>query len=225
MCGRFVVAHTGIELAAHYKTNNQDFEFSPSFNIAPTQLVPVVVSTSKDFLNPELHLARWGLIPSWSKEIPKVAMFNARIETLLEKPSFRDAALLNRCIVPASGYYEWQQADRKIPTYISTAELINLAGIFSWWKNLDGEFVLSVSILTKPSSKNLAQIHPRNPVFIPAQMTQSWLDRSISTSREVLNSLSEASDTVASNLGFHEVSSRVGAVKNNDPGLILELKN
>ena len=115
MCGRFSAAYTFREIKVRWNLQG-DFSFEPRYNIAPSQSVPVIIQGAHGF---EAKLMKWGLVPSWSKE-PSVGnrMINARAETLLEKPSFRDLVERRRCVVPADGFYEWRrEGNRKVPIW------------------------------------------------------------------------------------------------------------
>lgn len=232
MCGRFVIAKELSGITELFELDEVPENYSPvSFNIAPTQQVPIIVEREIESLpSRELHPARWGLIPSWAKEV-STPLFNARIETALEKPSFREATEKKRCAIPASGYFEWQASDAgKRPFYIHPAEgMLAFAGIYSWWRDPSkaasdpARWVLSCSILTKDSSPALSGIHDRNPVFLSEDNLAAWLAPDYQTTPELLTALSKESDLVAQELSFHEVSSKVGQVSVNSPELIQPL--
>ena len=203
--------------------------YSPlSYNIAPTQQVPIIVEIEVEAVpSRQLHPARWGLIPSWAKEV-STPLFNARIESALEKPSFREATQKKRCAIPASGYFEWKATDSgKQPFYIHPSEgMLAFAGIYSWWRdpakqaNDPTRWVLSCSILTKDSAPALSSIHDRNPVFLSEDNLSAWLAPDYQTTPELLAALGKESDLVASELVYRPVSSKVGQVSANSPELI-----
>jgi len=123
MCGRFVIAKELSGITELFELDEVPENYSPlSYNIAPTQQVPIIVELEIDAVpSRQLHQARWGLIPSWAKEV-STPLFNARIESALEKPSFKEATQKKRCAIPASGYFEWQATDSgKQPFYIHPA--------------------------------------------------------------------------------------------------------
>ena len=133
MCGRYVLDPTD-KFYNRFQIENRLDELGPRYNIAPTQIVPVVISKSPN----RVMLMKWGLIPHWAKD-PKIGykMINARIETLKEKPSFRDALINRRCIIPASGFYEWKETkDGNSPYYIHSKDnpLIGFAGLMMFGK-------------------------------------------------------------------------------------------
>ena len=229
MCGRFVVARERDDLIDLFELE----ELAPgsdilSYNIAPTQQVPIVVEREVDGMpSRQMHPARWGLLPSFAKDLSGPPLFNARIETVLEKPSFKEAALLKRCVIPASGYFEWTQTEPKTPIYIHPPEgMLGFAGIYWWWRDPQKSatdptrWVLTCSILTKDSAPNLAAIHDRNPVMLSPDSLAAWMAPDFETSSELLLALQAESDEVAQELSFHQVSKAVGSVSNNSPELI-----
>ncbi len=231
MCGRFVIARERDDLAELFEIENLEISTSiVSFNIAPTQAVPIVVEREIDGMpSRELHPARWGLLPSFAKDLSGPPLFNARIETALEKPSFKEATLHKRCVVPASGYFEWTKTD-KTPLYIHPPEgMLGFAGIYWWWRDPQkaqsdpSRWVLTCSILTKDSAPSLAEIHDRNPVMLSPDSLAAWMAPDFETTPELLFALSRESDMVADELEFYEVSKAVGSVRNNSPELILPI--
>ena len=231
MCGRFVIARERDDLAELFEIENLEISTSiVSFNIAPTQAVPIVVEREIDGMpSRELHPARWGLLPSFAKDLSGPPLFNARIETALEKPSFKEATLHKRCVIPASGYFEWTKTD-KTPLYIHPPEgMLGFAGIYWWWRDPQkaqsdpSRWVLTCSMLTKDSAPSLAEIHDRNPVMLSPDSLAAWMAPDFETTPELLFALSRESDMVADELEFYEVSKAVGSVRNNSPELILPI--
>lgn len=230
MCGRFVIAKELNGITELFELDEVPENYSPiSYNIAPTQPVPIIVEREIEGMpSRELHLARWGLIPSWAKEPGQTPLFNARIETVLEKPSFQEAALAKRCAVVASGYFEWQATGAgKQPLYIYPPEgMLAFAGIYWWWRDPKKDaadptrWVLTCSILTKDSAPALSEIHDRNPVFLSSENISAWLAPGYETSSELLQALGDESDEVAEILEYHRVSNAVGQVGNNSADLI-----
>lgn len=231
MCGRFVIARERDDLAELFEIENIEVPSSiVSYNIAPTQAVPIVVEREIDGMpSRELHPARWGLLPSFAKDLSGPPLFNARIETALEKPSFKDATMHKRCVIPASGYFEWSKTD-KTPLYIHPPEgMLGFAGIYWWWRDPQktqtdpSRWVLTCSILTKDSAPILAEIHDRNPVMLSPDSLAAWMAPDFETTPELLIALARESDMVAGELEFFEVSKAVGSVSNNSPELILPI--
>jgi len=230
MCGRFVVAKEVGGITELFELDEVPKDYDPiSYNVAPTQQIGMIVEREIEGVPArELHLARWGLIPHWSKELPSAPLFNARSESVLEKPSFRDSALKKRCAIPASGYFEWQTvAGSKKPLYIHPADgMLAFAGIYSWWRDPSKDqsdplrWQLTCSILTKAASPALNEIHDRSPILLSPENLGSWLAPDYETSNELVAALGQESDELAASLEFYEVSGAVGSVSNNNPSLI-----
>ncbi len=178
MCGRFALFAPGQEVGAQFAVAI-DHDLAPRYNIAPTQPVAAVRLDGKTGAR-ELTYFHWGLIPSWAKD-PKIGsrMINARSETAAEKPSFRAAFKRRRCLIPASGFYEWQKIGQgKQPVFIRGAneQLLGLAGLWEIWHSSDGSVVESCTILTTEPNELLAPIHNRMPVIVAPQDYSMWLD-------------------------------------------------
>lgn len=240
MCGRFVVARSMGELLTIFEADEIVGEMpSISYNVAPTQNIAVLVDRSfqKDEtgapvgeLNREFHSARWGLVPRWAKSVEGAPLINGRIETILEKPSFKDSVARRRCVIPASGYYEWHVATdgTKQPFYIHAGDdgVFALAGLYEWWldpnkaKDDPSRWLLSATTLTKHTAPELAHIHDRNPVLLNAETFDAWIDPHVEGDRELLAAIAEGSDQVASEALFHKVGQDVGKVRINEPSLI-----
>jgi len=171
MCGRFTLAANADQLAAYLGVELPEL-YMPRFNIAPT--TPVLAKTAA-----ELTFFSWGLVPGWSRDINiGNRMFNARSETVAEKPSFRNAFKRRRCLLPASGFYEWKSgADGKQPYYCHLErELFMFAGIWEHWSDSMGNELQSCAILTAESSGAMSRLHPRMPVVLREDMRVIWLD-------------------------------------------------
>lgn len=232
MCGRFVVAEVGSELVGVLRVDVESDDLpEPSYNIAPTSRVAIVLDSAKtDPPTRRLEPARWGLVPAWAKDLSIGARaFNARSEELEDKPMFRRALEKRRAIVPASGYYEWKKVgDQKIPHYIHPADGSPLffAGLYEWWKDPSkpdddpDKWVLSFTILTRDSIGNLGSIHDRMPLFLDVDHADAWLDTATDNVRDVLDAAIDAAPAVAETLDDHVVSKAVGNVRNNYPELL-----
>ncbi|NYE20565.1 SOS response-associated peptidase [Microbacterium immunditiarum] len=232
MCGRFVVAEVGSELVGVLRVDVESDDLpEPSYNIAPTSRVAIVLDSAKtDPPTRRLEPARWGLVPAWAKDLSIGARaFNARSEELEDKPMFRRALEKRRAIVPASGYYEWKKVgDQKIPHYIHPADGSPLffAGLYEWWKDPakpdddPDKWVLSFTILTRDSIGNLGSIHDRMPLFLDVDHADAWLDTATDNVRDVLDAAIDAAPAVADTLDNHVVGKAVGNVRNNSPELI-----
>lgn len=193
-----------------------------SWNVAPTDRVPIVVEPSpRDDAPParRLESAMWGLVPSWAKDPTGAARaINARSETVASKPTFQTAVARRRALVPADGWYEWRKPERT-PFYVHGAGLA-FAGIYEWWRDGDGPWLLSTSILTAPSVGALADLHERMPVVLPRELWDAWLDPDTVGDQELVDdAVASASDAVGL-LTMHEVSKAVGNVRNDGAELI-----
>lgn len=177
MCGRFCIIDDIDKICQRFNCTTVEMDFQPRFNVAPSQEVPVV--TSGQGQN-QLKIMRWGLIPYWATDM-KIGsrLINARIETISEKPAFRSSFRHRRCIVPASGYFEWQKNGReKIPYCIvnESEELFGMAGLWDRWQNEVGQELLSFSIVTTEAAKAVNLIHNRMPFILNQEQEQLWLD-------------------------------------------------
>jgi putative SOS response-associated peptidase YedK len=241
MCGRFVVARAIGELVTIFEVDEIVGEMPVvSYNVAPTQQIAILVDRSFEKaedgspigeLSREFHSARWGLVPRWSKGPGASApLINGRIESILEKPSFKESMVRRRCVIPASGYYEWHVAadGTKQPYYIHAGDngVFALAGLYEWWldpsKTSDdsGRWLLSATTLTKDSAPELAHIHDRNPLLLTPDTFDAWIDPHIEGDSELLAAISEGSDQVAAEALFQKVGPEVGKVSNNNADLI-----
>jgi putative SOS response-associated peptidase YedK len=175
MCGRFSLTPK-IEHVIEKLNIINSIEFAPSYNIAPSQTVPVV-----RYINNQLVISamRWGLIPFWMKELPKSTnLINARSDTLASKPSFRTAYKKRRCLIPADGYYEWQKVgDAKQPYYIQlkTKEIFTFAGLWEQWQG-ESQIIESCTIITTDGNDDMKSIHHRMPVIIAQDQYQHWFE-------------------------------------------------
>lgn len=179
MCGRFTIAIT-VGLAERFSATAPPEPYRPRFNIAPTQDVPVVVSGSdRADKKREIVMMRWGLIPFFAKEPGTWSTINARSETAAERPAFRGALKDRRCLVPATGFYEWQNyRGGKTPFYITRRDrnLFSFAGLFDCWQPPGGsEVVRSFTILTRPAASWIVPVHDRMPVILPLAGEDTWL--------------------------------------------------
>ncbi len=177
MCGRFARIVSSKKLREKYRLKENP-QLDDRYNIAPTQPVAAVRATDE---GRELALVRWGLIPSWSKDAKIGYKFiNARSETVAEKPSFRSAFKQRRCLIPASGFYEWQKqgTGSKQPYFICPreGELFSFAGLWERWHDPEGEEVETCTILTTTANDLMKPIHDRMPVILDPSSEEQWLD-------------------------------------------------
>lgn len=197
----------------------------PSWNVAPTQDAERL---DEDSINRHLLVGRWGLVPSWAKDI-KIGskLINARSETILDKPSFRKAALKRRAIIPAEGYYEWQKTEdgKKIPNYLYSEKepLLGFAGLYEFWPDPQvpeddpGRWLLSCTVLTTTTQDALGHVHDRSPVIVRRDLFGEWLNPDMTGKAEVQSLLDSLPEPV---LTPRIVSTRVNRVGNNGPELI-----
>ena len=153
---------------------HSELHLSPRYNIAPTQSVPVIL---EEHGLRKMESRLWGLIPFWARE-PGRGLINARSETVEEKPSFRHAFRSRRCLIPASGFYEWKRENgRKQPYYIRVKSGLPMAfaGLWEQWNSPDGEKVLTCAILTVSANALMEEIHQRMPVIVPPSNAGEWL--------------------------------------------------
>jgi putative SOS response-associated peptidase YedK len=220
MCGRFVITSPPAALRLIFGYLEQP-NFPPRHNIAPTQPVPVVIleNGARHF-----RLMRWGLLPAWVKDPRKFTLLiNARAETVKEKPAFKNAMKRRRCLIPADGYYEWQlSGTRKRPHFIHRRDCapLGLAGLAETWIGPNGEELDTVAIVTAPASADLSVLHHRVPVTIAADDFDRWLDCSaydVEAAMALLHAPHEGE------FAWHEVSTRVNRVANDDAQLILPI--
>ena len=182
MCGRFTLASELEQLSEHFGDLQLELEFSPRYNITPTQDVAVIANTSEVGGGHKVEFYHWGLIPSWAKD-PKIGsrMINARSETLTDKPSFRSAYKRRRCLILADGYYEWQTVPgekSKQPIYIrlKSQNPFAFAGLWEEWKaNYMEKALRSCTIITCSSNSYLEEFHHRMPVILPKDAYAQWL--------------------------------------------------
>ncbi|MCB8923760.1 MAG: SOS response-associated peptidase [Ardenticatenaceae bacterium] len=178
MCGRFALLTPGEIIAKAFAIDTIPEPLPPRYNIAPTQPV-LAVRLSPHNQQREFALFRWGLVPSWSKDIKIGArMINARAETAAEKPSFRTSFKRRRCLIPASGFYEWQKVNgRKQPMYIypENGGIFAFAGLWEYWQSADGSELQTCTILTTTPNDLMASIHNRMPVIVEPADFDMWL--------------------------------------------------
>lgn len=178
MCGRYTLHHDDAELSSHFSV---DFgKVVPRYNLAPTERVRFIFSNADE--RRQAGVARWGLVPHWSKTgTTETPLFNARSETVLQKSAFRDAFIRGRCLVPASGWYEWKRDGLGKQPYhlrLETGEPFAFAGLFDVWRGDEDTRLVSCTILTTAAPKELRWLHERMPVVMDYDHYDRWLDRS-----------------------------------------------
>lgn len=225
MCGRFVSKAKKEEIEKEFKVEitGEDF-IVPRYNIAPTQLIAAI--TEIENLR-EISLFKWGLIPKWAKdESMGSKLINARAETVHEKPSFRDAFRSRRCIIPASGFYEWQKTSKgaKQPFYfyLKGKEIFGFAGLWEeWLDKQSGEITESCTIITTEANDVLKPVHDRMPVILKPESYEEWLNPKIKDTAKLQNLLVPFPPNEMSS---HAVSRAVNSPSEDAPELILNSK-
>jgi putative SOS response-associated peptidase YedK len=195
--------------------------FPPRHNVAPTQPVPIVrmVEGRREFA-----LVRWGLIPAWVKDPRGFSLLiNARGESALDKPAFRNAMKRRRCLFPADGFYEWKrEGERKRPYFVrlKSGQPMAFAGLWESWSGPNGEELETAAIVTTTASRSIAHIHDRMPVIVAPEAFDFWLDPNVdaTTAAAVIAPAPDAA------LEAYEVSSAVNRTANDSPNLLEPLR-
>jgi len=188
MCGRYVIAF-GPETLVRGFSATRVVPFPPRWNVAPQSQVPVIRETREGERVAELM--RWGLVPHWAED-ERIGhrLNNARAESMADKPSFRQAVRRRRCIIPASGFYEWQvagaaQRGAKQPWYISPSgeACFAFAGLFEAWRAAgsadDSDWLVTCCVVTTAANALMVPIHDRMPLILPREHWGPWLDRGL----------------------------------------------
>ena len=179
MCGRYSLKADLEDIQQRFELMTSDFDYSPKYNIAPTQ--PILTVTNGE--GRRASYMRWGLIPSWAKSSSVGnRLINARAETVAERNSFRTALTRRRCLVLADGFYEWQRegkSRRPMRIVMKSGEPFAFAGLWDSWRDPQGEIVRSCTIITTDANEFLNPIHNRMPVILPREMESFWLDHDV----------------------------------------------
>jgi len=214
MCGRFALESSAEELAGYFEVEVPEMYLN-RYNIAPT--TPVLARTEQ-----ALTFFSWGLVPGWARDV-KIGykMFNARAETIVEKPSFRSAFKRRRCLVPATGFYEWKaEAGGKQPYFCHLGHrLFSFAGIWEHWQDPMGNELQSCAILTTESVGEMRSVHQRMPVVIREQDHALWMDHSSEQTDDALVCISQLDN----NFELYPVSKKVNSAANDSADLVQAL--
>ena len=222
MCGRFILTLDPIELREAFDLGEFPPEWLPRYNIAPSQPVAVV----HDLESRNVDYFRWGLVPSWAKDISiGNRLINARAETLAEKPSFRSALTRRRCLILADGFYEWSKPDKKAGQP-ATPYLFRLrdggpfamAGLWEIWTSPEGDVLKTCTIITTEANDVVAPIHDRMPVIFTPRVSWEWLQN-----RSQHDLLGMLQPFPARDMVLHPVSRAVNDPKNDNPAVIAPL--
>jgi putative SOS response-associated peptidase YedK len=217
MSGRYTLHHDKKVLEEHFKV---DFgPLLPRYNLAPTERIKFIFSNADE--QRQVGVARWSLVPHWSRTgTTETPLFNARSETVLQKPAFRDAFIRGRCLVPASGWYEWKRDGvSKQPFYLrlETGEPFAFAGLFDVWRGEEGKRLVSCTILTTAAPEELRWLHERMPVIMDYDRYDLWLDRSTPDIADLTELLLPYP---ADELGVYPVSPKVNRAGMDTPELL-----
>jgi putative SOS response-associated peptidase YedK len=221
MCGRYSYFGPLDILKERITFTIHDTEPTASYNIAPTQSVPALLRINGQTV---LKHLRWGLVPFWAKDPSMGAkMINARMETLSEKPSFKNAFKKRRCLILSNGYYEWTgEKGNKQPYFITidSNEPFAFAGLWETWqdkKNPDTPLLESCTIVTTQAASNIAHLHHRMPVILNSKLYEAWLDPELEDFVESNRILKVG---MVHDFRYYPVSKKVNSVRNNDPSLV-----
>lgn len=217
MCGRFALTASPDEVRALLEYLDLP-NFPPRYNIAPTQPIAIVRQEGD---RRRFALVRWGLVPGWVKDpMSFTLLINARAETAAEKPSFRNAMRHRRCLIPASGFYEWKRPENgpKQPYWIRPRDggLVAFAGLWEEWTDPDGGEIETGAILTVDANRTIAEIHNRMPAVIAKENFAGWLDTGRVPAKEAAKMLAPAPEDLFTAI---PVSTRVNSARDDDPGL------
>jgi len=221
MCGRFTLHHTTRETLERFSVDQSIVDLEPRYNIAPSQAVAVVLQRQQR----TLEAFKWGLIPLWARD-PKIGnrMINARSETLAQKTAYKNPLKHRRCLIPTSGFYEWnKQGDVRVPTYIDLkgARLLSLAGLWEEWHAPSGETLQSCTIITTRANQFMSPIHHRMPVVFTPKQEEIWLDPSIQNPDQLLPLLQPYPDR---DMAAHPVSRQMNVPAFDEPFCIEPLE-
>jgi putative SOS response-associated peptidase YedK len=217
MCGRFARKKSSAIIAKNLGVQEITDDLEPSFNVAPTHRVAVVINSGIK----QLVAMRWGLVPSWATD-PSIAskLINARAETLMSKAAFKEGFKRRRCLVVADGFFEWQkQGASKTPLFIHlTGERgFGFAGVYETWTPPLGEPLVTCTIITTEPNDLVRSIHDRMPVILPEEVEDFWLDPEVTDHSRLLDLLQPYP---ANEMSAYAVSTLVNSVKNDSPECI-----
>ena len=211
MCGRFMISKKVDEITERFNVEVEIDKYKPVYNAAPTRQLPVITNQ----LPEKLGFFSWGLVPFWAKD-PKTGnkMINARAETLLEKPAFRNLLKNKRCLVVSDGFYEWKKTEQgKIPHCIRRKDnaLFAFAGLWDQWKDAEGKILQTFTIITCAPNSLMAPIHNHMPVILSPEEENAWLDTALKT-EELLPLLNPFESEI---MQAYEVSDMVNSPRND----------
>jgi putative SOS response-associated peptidase YedK len=220
MCGRYSLSQPE-KIQKRFKTQNEVLMFESSYNVAPSQTLPVITRNSPN----KITMMRWGF--TWSKDA-KHGPINIRKETTKEKPYFKKILLNQRCIIPGDGFYEWKTVkleghDEKYPFYIHHKDrvLFGFAGLYNKLIDAEGKPLFSFAIITCPSNEKVKEIHHRMPVILKEKDENLWLDPKDDDFEKLFKILKPYPPE---NIKFYPISIRVNNPRNDDENIIKPFK-
>ena len=216
MCGRFTSREVTKDDFQEVLQEDSEFDIPERFNVAPGQEHPVILEENEKIALKNLN---WGILPNWAKDPKKQTRpINSRVETIEEKPTFRESFQRRRCLVPADGYFEWLvDGRRKIPYFLHLQDdaAFAFAGIWDHWEGLEGDVLDSYCIITTAADVRIEFIHHRMPIILPRQHWLSWLDPQTPP-----KALREILKQPISDFQHRTVSSQVNNTRNEGPDLV-----
>jgi len=216
MCGRYRLSRKKQIIEEHFDAVSGEEDWTPRYNIAPTQPVPVIRQQPTERVC-ELSLMRWGLIPHWANDA-SIAQntINAKSETAATKPAFRDPLRFSRCLIPADGFYEWNRTARGKRPFcfeVNGGELLAFAGLWDGWKDASGRWVKTCSILTTTPNALTSPVHDRMPVILDPDSYDLWLDPTMHNVAAISELLKPSDPRL---MRCYPVSTRINHVVNDD---------
>jgi putative SOS response-associated peptidase YedK len=216
MCGRYSLVFID-DLGNRFRVFNPMIGSRSRFNIAPGSEMPVIIHREKN----ELVMMKWGLVPLWTQDIHTAKRpINARAETLSEKPSFKELLKDRRCLVPASGFFEWKkEGSKKIPFYLHLPKipLFAFAGLYDCWADPDGKLLFTYTIITTEPNELIAKIHNRMPSILLPENEDRWLSKTPLNTADLKDILAPFP---AGNMSMYPVSSLVNTPVSDDERII-----
>jgi len=216
MCGRYRLSRRKQIIEEHFDAADWQEDWSRRYNIAPTQPVPVIRQHPKQPVR-QIATMRWGLVPHWAKDASSAAStINARSETAATKPAFRDPLKFRTCLIPADGFYEWKRtgtAKQPFCFEVNEGELFAFAGLWDGWKDAEGQWIKTCSIMTTVPNAVTSAIHDRMPVILHPDCYDLWLDPGM-TNVQVISELLKPYDALP--MRCYPVSARVSRTENDD---------
>lgn len=216
MCGRYRLSRRKQIIEEYFGSATWDDDWSPRYNIAPTQQIPVVRQSPKEPIR-QASLMKWGLVPSWAKDASGVAsMINARSETAPALPAFRDPFKYRRCLIPADGFYEWKRTGTSKQPFcfeVNDGEVFAFAGLWDGWRNAERLWIKTCSILTTTPNAVTSTIHDRMPVILHPDNYDLWLDPGMTNVAAVSELLKPYDPRL---MRAYPVSPRINHVANDD---------